>query len=660
MGTNRFIMLKNTHFDFVFSFMHGFLFRNIWVFLSKFIVFVFGSIIGYFFRFSNNKYLEENEYGACLDSKFDELKEKQSSDHVDEAHREEENSAMVASTSKYEFLYRKGVSGFIEAPKSESYTVHEFYMGSNDYADCNGKILDSRDSVDGDIGKIEFGVEDVIEEKVNDSLENSVETNVIDEKKTEEPVEEKAEDSIETFMVEKILEKEPKLEETKSVFENKTEESALRFFFEKSFEKLIKEEKPVEAKVTIEEKPEQAIETEDIVKEKTEDSVENFIVEQFLEKPKQEIEKEDVFEEKAEESVEYCIIEKSLDFSPRSKVDVESFSYEELADRIDLRPESHRLADGQKVENMEHEETHECNTSVSDHEAATIRGSINDSDDEFIEFEPRSEKMCVIGETQSGGEDDTEPMVSSEKTKQPTLQEESISRYEQEDDSEFGSKPDDLIERLKMELKIARTRGLPTILEESESPKMVEELGPLQIDEKYDHKDHIAEIQKVYKSYSDKMRKLDILNSQTMHAISLLQLKDPVRLSISGKSSAPAIKSLLSHKVLSFKQRKAEADPAMKLTRDLHKDFETVYVGQVCLSWEILYWQYGKVKKLLEFDSHGMHQYNQVAGEFQLLQVLVQRFLEDEPFQTRPRVENYVKNRCAVRHLLQVPVIKGK
>lgn len=144
-------------------------------------------------------------------------------------------------------------------------------------------------------------------------------------------------------------------------------------------------------------------------------------------------------------------------------------------------------------------------------------------------------------------------------------------------------------------------------------------------------------------------------------SLGLLQLKDPFGLGTSGKSSAPAIKSLLSHKVLSSKQRKLEeAEPAMKLIRDLHKDFETVYVGQVCLSWEILHWQFGKVKKLLECDDKGIRKYNQVAGEFQHFQVLVQRFVEDEPFQARPRVENYVKNRCAVRHLLQVPVIKGK
>ncbi|XVE85861.1 hypothetical protein DITRI_Ditri17bG0125200 [Diplodiscus trichospermus] len=608
MGTRRFILLKKTHFDFIFGFMHGFLCRNMspvvhsfWVFLSKFIVHVFRSIIGYFFRFPTDRYLQEIDSGACLDSNFD---------HVDQGNREGENSSMVASTSKYEFLYRNGISGFIEEPTTASYAVHELYTDSNDYN--NGGTIDSSVSAEGDAGKVEV---------------------------------EKVENSIESF------------KETDAVFEDKTEESALRFSFSVGFEKQIKQEQSVEANDSFEQK------TENFDEQKGDDSVENFIFEKLLEKPKQENETEDIFEEKAEESLENYITENILqkhvsgmegnndnvkekfwEFLESPEIDkyIEKWQRE----KDELTPENHPPSDAQKVEIME-QEIHEQKTSFSDQDEAISRGPIDYSDDEFIELEPWSEKFSVTGETQAAEDSSFEDEDGEEER---TLQE------EEEDDQEFGSEHDDLLERLKMELKMARTGGLPTILEDSESPKIVQELGPLQIDEKFDHKDHVAEIQKVYKSYSDKMRKLDILNSQTMHAISLLQLKDSVRPSTSEKSSAPAMKSLLS----SFKQRKPEADPAMKLVGDLCKDFETVYVGQVCLSWEILHWQFGKVKQLFESDRHGVRQYNQVAGEFQRFQVLVQRFLEDEPFQARPRVENYVKNRCALRNFLQVPVIKGK
>lgn len=106
-----------------------------------------------------------------------------------------------------------------------------------------------------------------------------------------------------------------------------------------------------------------------------------------------------------------------------------------------------------------------------------------------------------------------------------------IGRAEYEDQNDLSSswEHDELIEQLKLELKAARTGGLPTILEETESEndsdsspaKMADDLmKPLKItDQKLEHKDRIMEIQKVYKSYAERMRKLDVLNYQTMHAI---------------------------------------------------------------------------------------------------------------------------------------------
>ncbi|KAE8729992.1 Ribosomal protein L34e superfamily protein [Hibiscus syriacus] len=562
---------------------------SLWDFLSKFIAFVFGSTLGYLFRFSANE--------CFSDSCFDELKDRQSSDDVDQGNREAENySSMVASSSKYEFLYGNRFSGFIEEPKAERFTVHEFYTDPGESFSA---------------GK---------------EKENSLEANGIDESEAEELVEEK---SNESFNLENVLEKEPELDET--------EESALRFSFDWGFLKHIQQQQSIDAKVRVEEET-----VHDVVKtEDVKETAKDYVVEKRVK-----VEKEDIFEDKAEESVGNYIIEESLGkhlsdveekfdnffespvidmyiqqwrhergepnkewemFSPTNTVDAESITYEISSNRVDLRPHSH----GRNVE------------STSDATAAAdISGPINDSDDKFIE-------LCVMGGAQPGED--------------LSVEEEGDSEFESDDDDD---EEDELMERLRMEMKMARTGGLPTILEESESPKIEEQLRPLKINEKYDHKDHIAEIQKVCKNYCDKMKKLDILNSQTMHAISLLQLKDP------------GIKSLLSHNAWLFKQRKVGGDPAMKFIRDLYIDFETVYVGQVCLSWEILHWQYGKLKMLSESDSLGIHQYNQVAGEFQRFQVLVQRFLEDEPFQNRPRIENYTKNRCALRYLLHVPVIK--
>ena len=69
-----------------------------------------------------------------------------------------------------------------------------------------------------------------------------------------------------------------------------------------------------------------------------------------------------------------------------------------------------------------------------------------------------------------------------------------------------------------------------------------------------------------------------------------------------------------------------------KFIGELQTELEVVYVGQMCLSWEILHWQYGKALELWESDPRGVRQFNEVAGEFQQFQVLMQRFIEDEPF----------------------------
>ncbi|GLU11092.1 hypothetical protein SLE2022_278620 [Rubroshorea leprosula] len=216
----------------------------------------------------------------------------------------------------------------------------------------------------------------------------------------------------------------------------------------------------------------------------------------------------------------------------------------------------------------------------------------------------------------------------------------------------------DFIEQLKMELKKVRASGLPTILEESECPKIMEDLKPWKIEEKFQQVGKMSELHKFYKSYRERMRKFDILNYQKMYAIGFFQSKDPLRsFSTHISSSVPGITSLLPQNLWLGKSKKSELDPMVKFMRELHTDLEAVYVGQLCLSWEILHWQYEKALELWESDTYRIHRYNEVAGEFQQFQVLMQRFIENEPFEG-PRVQNYVKKRCVLRNLLQVPVIR--
>ncbi|XP_057486823.1 uncharacterized protein LOC130772932 [Actinidia eriantha] len=217
----------------------------------------------------------------------------------------------------------------------------------------------------------------------------------------------------------------------------------------------------------------------------------------------------------------------------------------------------------------------------------------------------------------------------------------------------------ELIEQLKMELKKVRATGLPTILEESEeSPKIMEDLKPWKIDEKFQHADRMDELHKFYKRYQERMRKFDILNYQKMYAMGFLQLKDPLQSISTQKSAVPTVGSFFCENIFPCKRKKIGigSDPMTKFIGELQTELEVVYVGQMCLSWEILHWQYEKALELWESDPRGVHQFNEVAGEFQQFQVLMQRFIEDEPFHG-PRVQNYVKSRCILRNLLQVPAI---
>ncbi|XP_058096488.1 uncharacterized protein LOC131242102 [Magnolia sinica] len=248
----------------------------------------------------------------------------------------------------------------------------------------------------------------------------------------------------------------------------------------------------------------------------------------------------------------------------------------------------------------------------------------------------------------------TDELQKSETTHLPNR-----SSYDSDDENDLESlwEHQDLIEQLRMELKKVKATGLPTIFEESESPKSIEDLKPWKIEEKFLHEDPVDELQKLHKSYRERMRKLDILNYQKMYAIGFLQLKDPLQSIACRKTSIPAITSLLSQNLRTRWSRKPDDDPSSKFIKDLQSDLETVYVGQACLSWELLHWQYVRSRDLPESDTHGYRQYNQVAGEFQQFQVLLQRFVENEAFQG-PRVQHYVKSRCVLRNLLQVPPIK--
>ncbi|XP_019154854.1 PREDICTED: uncharacterized protein LOC109151335 isoform X2 [Ipomoea nil] len=228
----------------------------------------------------------------------------------------------------------------------------------------------------------------------------------------------------------------------------------------------------------------------------------------------------------------------------------------------------------------------------------------------------------------------------------------------------------ELIQQLQSELRKVRTNSLPTILEESdESPEIIMEEDYLEedywkpwknVDQSFQPQNFMAdELHQFYHAYRERMRRFDILTYQNMYAIGFLQkepLKDPLQL-LSTQKSSSSLKSLLSQNIWLFKHKNRGVDPLTSFIKEVRRDLEAVYVGQMCLSWEFLHWQYVKALDLRGSDPRRIHRYDEVSEEFQQFMALMLRFMDDEPFQGT-RVQHYIKCRCDFPSLLQVPLIK--
>ncbi|KAK1313483.1 hypothetical protein QJS10_CPA06g00490 [Acorus calamus] len=98
-------------------------------------------------------------------------------------------------------------------------------------------------------------------------------------------------------------------------------------------------------------------------------------------------------------------------------------------------------------------------------------------------------------------------------------------------------------------------------------------------------------------------------------------------------------------------------EPIRMLIQGVERDFEMIYVGQLCLGWEALHYQYRKVESLASSAEKGAF-FGNVALKFQKFQIFLERFTENDKCDGR-RVWNYVHNRPSFKSLLQVPEVSG-
>ncbi|KAG8481990.1 hypothetical protein CXB51_026910 [Gossypium anomalum] len=128
----------------------------------------------------------------------------------------------------------------------------------------------------------------------------------------------------------------------------------------------------------------------------------------------------------------------------------------------------------------------------------------------------------------------------------------------------------------------------------------------------------------------------------------------------SPKSANKKLRSPLS--CLSLKKIEEPDEEAEQLQQSInnpYQDLETAYVAQFCLTWEALHCQYSQLSQIVLCQPENPICYNHSAQQLQQFQVLLQRFIENEPFQDGPRSEIYARARNILPKLLQIPNIQG-
>ncbi|KAL0743108.1 hypothetical protein Bca4012_084621 [Brassica carinata] len=162
----------------------------------------------------------------------------------------------------------------------------------------------------------------------------------------------------------------------------------------------------------------------------------------------------------------------------------------------------------------------------------------------------------------------------------------------------------------------------------------------------------------VYEKYCERMLFFDRLSSNQLKESGIGVVSCP-----STPSPRSASKKLPSpFRCLSLKKFDVPEEDLEHLQQteiDPCQDLETAYVAQLCLTWEALHCQYTQLSHLISCQPETLTCYNHTAQQFQQFLVLLQRYIENEPFEQGSRSELYARARNAMPKLLQAPKIQG-
>ena len=425
----------------------------------------------------------------------DELKEKETPKFFFkfqfQTYREEDepvvlSSVTPASTNKYEFLSGKNFSHYLEEPEVVSLTVKELY------ADSDGDSIDYKEKMEsGVLSDKDFAKKESEAESVREEIEEISAHSV------------REQDAKMEFEVETSIEEEAgKLEE-----ENCIEESISR----KGKAVVVENNVSSDGDVSRDDDAQFLSDMDLIVSDSDSDSVVSN-----------------------HEFMSRCVASTSDGF-------LSDKDFEDVFE-LDILKDIH----GQTVESTDEDlelEYLNLQNLNSGYEADDFDDEDSDIMEELKNIEEAVQKPAIVEDTEMVSERDFEDNNMSNRKERgsedneakdilenPKSNSQDSSAADSEDSNGLETlwEHQDLIEQLKMELKKVRATGLPTILEEDESPKIMEDLKPWKIDEKFQHEDRMSELHKFYKSYRERMRKLDILSYQKVYAMSKSLITNPV------------------------------------------------------------------------------------------------------------------------------------
>lgn len=149
----------------------------------------------------------------------------------------------------------------------------------------------------------------------------------------------------------------------------------------------------------------------------------------------------------------------------------------------------------------------------------------------------------------------------------------------------------------------------------------------------------------VYQKYDEEMTFLDRISAQKLHETESLR---------SFQAEPRSISQRIVHKIANRKKRSSDDDI---YKNNPYNELEVAYVAQICLTWEALNWNYvtfqRKQVSKTELLDPGCPAH--IAQQFQQFQVLLQRYIENEPYERGKRPEIYARMRSSAPKLLQVP-----